>query len=234
LDANSLANWRPTERLQELAGIHAIACDVTVPSAAQATVEEVVARLGGLDAVVYATGITRINPLDEASYDDWLELYTTNIFGAALITRAALPHLVAEGSQGRAVYLTSDSAEMPYPGMVVYCSSKAALSAYARGLANEYRSLKVTEVVVGPTAGTEVGNQFDPEAFAAWAPRWFDEGFLRYSMLQLDEVVPMIVDVLVADQPPAVLRAAGAEDNQTLDEVRELAGADQPALGSGR
>ena len=89
-------------------------------------------RLGGLDALVYTAGLSRINPLHEASLDDWAELFGTNVFGAAVVTRAALPHLLADGSQGRALYLTSDSAEKPYPGLVLYSSAKAAILASAQ------------------------------------------------------------------------------------------------------
>jgi NADP-dependent 3-hydroxy acid dehydrogenase YdfG len=223
---------RRAERLSELPDVVPLPCDVTSPAAADAMVNAAVERLGGLDALVYAAGLSRINPLHEATLDDWAELFGPNIFGAAVVTRAALPHLLADGSQGRALYLTSDSAEKPYPGLVLYCSAKAALSAYALGLASEFPSLKVTEVVVGPTAGTEVANHFDPEAFGVWATRWFEEGYVRYEMLQVADVVPMIVDTLAAGAPPAQVRATGAPATTTLDEAREAAGPDQPGIGA--
>jgi NAD(P)-dependent dehydrogenase (short-subunit alcohol dehydrogenase family) len=223
---------RREELLNELPGTVPLPCDVTVPAAADAMVKAAVERLGGLDALVYTVGLSRINPLHEASLDDWVELFGPNVFGAALVTRAALAHLLADGSQGRAVYLTSDSAEKPYPGLVLYCSSKAALSAYALGLASEFSALKVTEVVVGPTAGTEVANHFEPDAFGEWASRWFDEGYVRYEMLQVADVVQMIVGTLVADAPPAQVRATGAPATSSIEEAREAAGPDQPVLGS--
>jgi NADP-dependent 3-hydroxy acid dehydrogenase YdfG len=223
---------RRADRLSELSGVAPLPCDVTSPAAVNAMVDAAVERLGGLDALVYTAGLSRINPLHEAGLDDWAELFGPNVFGAAVVTRAALPHLLADGSQGRALYLTSDSAEKPYPGLVLYSSAKAALSAYALGLASELPALKVTEVVVGPTAGTEVANHFDPEAFGVWATRWFDEGYVRYEMLQVADVVPMIVDTLAADAPPARVRATGAPATSTIDEAREAAGPDQPVLGS--
>jgi NADP-dependent 3-hydroxy acid dehydrogenase YdfG len=223
---------RRADRLKELPDVFPLPCDVTSSAAADAMVEAAAERLGGLDTLVYTAGLSRINPLHEASFDDWVELFAANVFGAAIVTRAALAHLLADGSQGRAVYLSSDSAERPYPGLVLYCSAKAALSAYALGLANEFSALKVTEVVVGPTAGTEVANHFDPEAFGVWASRWFDEGYVRYEMLQVIDVVQMIVDTLMAGAPAAQVRATGAPAAATIEEARELAGPDQPGLGS--
>jgi NADP-dependent 3-hydroxy acid dehydrogenase YdfG len=223
---------RRAERLDELPRIVPLPCDVTSPAAAEAMVEAAAERLGGLDALIYTAGLSRINPLHQASLEDWVELFGPNVFGAAIVTRAALAHLLADGSQGRALYLTSDSAEKPYPGMVLYSSAKAALSAYALGLASEFPALRVTEVVVGPTAGTEVANHFDPDAFGAWVSRWFDEGYVRYEMLRVADVVKIIADTLAADAPPSRARATGAPATTTIEEAQEVAGPDQPVLGS--
>jgi hypothetical protein len=51
-------------------------------------------------------------------------------------------------------------------------------------------------------------------------------------MLQVADVVPMIVDTLVTDAPPALVRATGAPATYTIDAAREAAGSDQPVLGS--
>jgi NADP-dependent 3-hydroxy acid dehydrogenase YdfG len=230
--ATVVAAARRLDRLEELEGATPIACDVTKFGDVEALVEGAVDKMGGLDTLIYATGLSRLHGLDQASYEDWLELYSTNIFGAALLTRAALPHLQADGSHGRAVFLTSDSADKPYPGLVVYGTSKAALRAYTQGLAAEYKDLRVTEVVIGATAGTEVANHFDPDLFGKWLPRWYKQGYIRYEMLQVDDVASMIIEVLGADSPPEVLRATGPEGTQTIEEAVEQAPPDQPAVGS--
>jgi NADP-dependent 3-hydroxy acid dehydrogenase YdfG len=230
--ATVVAAARRLDRLEELDGAIPLACDVTKPGEVEALVEKAVEQMGGLDTVVYATGLSRLHGLDEAKYEDWLELFSTNLFGAAALTRAALPHLLASGSHGRAVFLTSDSADRPYPGLVVYGTSKSALRAYAQGLAAEFSDLRVTEVVIGATAGTEVANNFDPDLFGEWLPRWYEQGYMRYELLQVDDVSPMIIDVLQADSPPAVLRATGPEASQTQEEAQALAPPDQPVVGS--
>jgi NAD(P)-dependent dehydrogenase (short-subunit alcohol dehydrogenase family) len=227
-----VAAARRLDRLTELPGVVPMACDVTVEGQVQALVASAVDHMGGLDAVVYAAGLSRLHRLELTDLSDWLELYSINLFGAALLTRAALPHLLADGSQGRAVYLSSDSADRPYPGLVIYGTSKAALSSYARGLASEFTSLRVTEVLVGPTAGTEVANHFDPDLFGEWLPRWFEQGFVRYEMLQVEDVAAMIIGTLDAADPPQRLMATGAEGGQSLSEAEQAAPDDQPAVGS--
>jgi NAD(P)-dependent dehydrogenase (short-subunit alcohol dehydrogenase family) len=223
---------RRVDRIKELQGVTPVGCDVTTRGDVESLVETAVEVLGGLDALVYATGLGRLNPLDRAEYDEWIELFSTNLFGAALLTKAALPHLLAEGSQGRALYLSSDSADKPYPGLVVYGSSKAALSAYASGLASEFPSLRVSEILVGPTAGTEVANHFDPDLFGELLPKWFEQGFVRFDMLQVDDVTSMIIAALAAEDPPARVMATGAEGSQTIEAAASVAPTDQAAVGS--
>ena len=123
------------------------------------------------------------------------------------------PILRANGSDGRALFLSSDSAVKPYPGLVAaYGASKAALSAFCLGLASEFRDLRVTEVVVGPTVDTEVGDHFDPEAFASWFTRWCDDGFVRYGYQVSADVASVIADTLRADSPGALVMAAAEPD----------------------
>jgi NAD(P)-dependent dehydrogenase (short-subunit alcohol dehydrogenase family) len=223
---------RRVDRIKELSGVTPVGCDVTARGDVESLVETAIGVLGGLDALVYATGLGRLNPLDRAEYDDWIELFSTNLFGAALLTKAALPHLLAEGSQGRALYLSSDSADKPYPGMVIYGTSKAALSAYASGLASEFPSLRVSEILVGPTAGTEVANHFDPDLFGELLPKWFEQGFVHFDMLQVDDVVAMIIAAMAAEDPPTRVIATGPEGDQTLEKAAGVAPSDQPAVGS--
>jgi NADP-dependent 3-hydroxy acid dehydrogenase YdfG len=227
-----VAAARRVDRLKELEGIIPLQCDVTNSGDVDALVTGAVEAMGGLDAVIYSAGRTKLLPLDQGHYEDWLDLFSTNLFGATQVTRAALPHLRAEGSQGRVLLLTSDSAEMPYPGLIIYSTSKAALRAYAVGLAAECRDLRVTEVFIGPTAGTEVSTDDDPEAMMAWMPLWFEMGLMRYQMLQAEDVASMVVDALVADSPPAVLLATGPRGSQTMEEVMALAPDDQPGIGT--
>ena len=199
---------RRTDRIAELAGVVPVLCDVGLAHVCAQAVETAAAALGGLDAVVYATGTTGLTPLDTTGPEEWNLIFTTNVVGAAMVTRAALPHLRAKGSDGRAVFLSSDSAVKPYPGLVAYGASKAALGAFCLGLASEFGDLRVTEVMVGPTVDTEVGDHFDPDAFAAWFTRWCDEGFVRYGYQLSADVAAVIAETLRTEQPDAVVMAA--------------------------
>ncbi len=105
----------------------AVVCDVTDAASCQRAVSEIVDAFGGLDAIVYTTGMGVLAPLAEVSADQWAQLFATNVTGASLFTAAAAPHLAAAG--GSAVYLSSLSASYsaPWPLLGAYAVSKAAL-----------------------------------------------------------------------------------------------------------
>ena len=102
-------------------------CDVTDEAQCQRVVDEAVEGLGGLDDVVYTAGAISLVALADADADWWRRTFETNVMGAALVTKAALPHL--QQSTGSMVYLSSvASVGAVWPGLGVYTSTKAALN----------------------------------------------------------------------------------------------------------
>jgi len=171
----------------------AIACDVRDDAQCARVIEEAVVRFGGLDAVVYATGKSPLFQLHDGDGELWRELVETNVIGAAMITRAALPHL--EASSGRLLFLGSSAVGRPYPGLVAYTTTKAALHEFARGLRNEYPWLRVTTFIVGPTI-TDFANEWDPELAMTMFGRWGAEGYPMTSPMMVEEMAAQVVRVL--------------------------------------
>lgn len=213
---------RRVTRLVDIPGVTGLGCNVRDPAQCEELLTAAAGHLGGLDALVYAVGTVKITPLDRCGIDDWQEVFETNLFGAASVAKAAIPHLAAPGSQGRALFLSSDASELAFPGLVAYSASKAALGRFCQGLGDEMPSLRVSEVVVGPTAGTEAGADFDPADFQEWATRWFEGGYVRHGMQQPSDVVAVITEALLDDSPAPRLIATGRAEEAatTLDEGR--------------
>jgi NADP-dependent 3-hydroxy acid dehydrogenase YdfG len=91
----------------------AIACDVKDAASCQAAIAEAAAGLGGIDALIYAPGVGTLGRLVDLTADDWHHTFDTNVIGAALVTNAAMPYLIA--STGVAVYLSSGRGWVPMP-----------------------------------------------------------------------------------------------------------------------
>ena len=169
-----VAAARRVDLLRELS-VGAVACDVRHPSVCEAVVAETVNRLGGIDAVVYAAGVSPLAAVADAGGDVWHAVLETNVIGAALVVRAALPQLIA--ASGCAVFLSSDSVPRPYPGLVVYAASKAALNTLVAGWRVECPEVGFTRVAVGPTV-TGFADGWAPERAAEYFARWEAEAYL--------------------------------------------------------
>lgn len=103
--------------------------DAAVKADLDRLVDEVVARHGRLDVVVYAAGRTQRVPhadLDAVTEQMWREILDVNLLGAWWVTRAAAPHLRAHGA-GNVVFVGSLAGVQAGGSSVPYAVSKAAL-----------------------------------------------------------------------------------------------------------
>jgi len=183
-------------------GAVAVACDVTEPSSCRDAVEEAARRLGGIDAVVYATGAGPLRRLVDLDADTWRRTFETNVTGAALVTAAAIPHLTVSG--GAAAYLTSVSASLtaPWPGLAAYTVSKAALDKLVEAWRVEHPAVGFTRVIVGDCTGgegpsmSEFATGWDLELAAELMPVWLARNYLSGSFIEVDELVRVVETVL--------------------------------------
>jgi NAD(P)-dependent dehydrogenase (short-subunit alcohol dehydrogenase family) len=79
--------------------------DLADGRAAEAAVERVASRRGGIDAVVTAAGVDSPGKLEDVPAETWERVVVVNLIGTAAVVRAALPHL--ERSRGRVVTVAS-------------------------------------------------------------------------------------------------------------------------------
>ena len=183
-------------------GSLAIECDVTDASSCRSAIEEAAAGLGGIDALVYSTGVGHLGRLVDADVEAWQRSFSTNVIGAALVTAAAIPYLTA--SAGVAVYLSSVSASLtpPWPGLGVYITSKAALVKLVDAFRAEHPSVGFTNVIVGDCAGgegpsmTEFVNNWSPELMGELFPLWEARSLLAGSLVEVDELIRVVDTVL--------------------------------------
>lgn len=196
------------EAVKEAGGGLAVVGDVRDQAACESVVATTVKEFGGLDALVYATAVDQLVRIAEADAELWQNTYATNVFGAALVTRAALPHLAAVG--GRAIYVSATSVGRPLPAMGVYASSKAALEEMVRAWRSEHTDVGFSNVRIGMTLGTEVFAHWDQELLADVSPKWTAGGYHADNgpgMMQVDDAAAAIFAALVA---PACLRDISA------------------------
>jgi NAD(P)-dependent dehydrogenase (short-subunit alcohol dehydrogenase family) len=183
-------------------GTLAIACDVTDEASCRQALGEAATGLGGIDALVYTPAIGPLKRLADTDAETWRRAFDTNVIGAALVTKAALPHL--DATRGVAAYLSSVSASMtpPWPGLGAYAVSKAALDKLIEAWRAEHPQVGFTRVVVGDCAGgegdslTQFTSEWDWDLAAELHPIWSARNYLAGSLLDVETLVQVVHQVL--------------------------------------
>jgi NAD(P)-dependent dehydrogenase (short-subunit alcohol dehydrogenase family) len=199
----------------------AIACDVRDEASCGSAIEEAASALGGIDALVYATGIGPLTRIADTDAVTWRRVFDTNVTGASLVTAAAIAALTA--SSGTAIYLSSVSASLtpPWPGLGAYGVSKAALDKLVEAWRSEHPAVGFTRLVVGDCAGgdgpgmTEFATGWDPQLATELGPVWVERNLLSGSLIEVEHLIEVVDAVLrggrsmsipsvtVAPRPPA-------------------------------
>ena len=185
-------------------GAVAIACDVTDEQSVRDAIAEAARSLGGIDGVVYASGIGTLCRLEDLDSDTWLRTFSTNVIGANTVTAAALPHL--QESRGVVTYFSSNSTSLtpPWPGLGSYLVSKAALDKLVEMWRAEHPQVGFTRVIVGPNGGGEGDAQsqftagWDMELAGELFPVWSARGCLSLEdgLVVIDDFVDILHTVL--------------------------------------
>lgn len=124
-------------------GAEGLVCDLSVPGAAAAVVEEAARRLGGLDILVVNTGgppPSLFADLDDATWRRAFEGLWMSSVGAI---RAALPAMRA-ARWGRILLVTSIAAKEPVPNLMLSNSLRAGLHGLVNSLSREVAADQVT------------------------------------------------------------------------------------------
>lgn len=129
------------------------------------------ARLGGIDALVYSSGITgAASPLADASAATLRQVIDVNLTGAMLCAREAIRAMA--GRSGSITFISSRAADRGSAGEYVwYAASKGGLNSLCIGLSREVaaQGIRVNCVSPGPVA-TEMLSAARQEAGAAAVP----------------------------------------------------------------
>ncbi|MDQ2677723.1 MAG: SDR family oxidoreductase [Actinomycetota bacterium] len=180
----------------------AVACDVVDEDGCRAAIGEAAGQLGGIDALIYATGVGVLGHLAEMDAATWTSTLLTNVVGAATATRAALPHLQA--SDGRAIYFSSVSASMTpaWPGLGAYITSKAALDKMIEAWRIEHPEVGFTRLIVGDCGGGEGDSAigftqgWDMDLAVQVGRTWYEKGYIAGALLDVQDLIDAVDGVI--------------------------------------
>ena len=130
-------------------GLHAQAMDVCDEASVQAAMAQAVARAGPVDILVVNAGIAETAPTTKTSLDMWRRVMATNLDGAFLCCREALPNMLARG-WGRIVSVASVAGLRGAKYTAAYSASKHGLVGLTRVLSEECMGTGVTANALCP------------------------------------------------------------------------------------
>jgi 3-oxoacyl-[acyl-carrier protein] reductase len=152
----------------EAAGGEAVAvrADVRDPAAVDRLVEQVRTTWGGGVDVLVHNALTpyAIKSFRDMTWDELGGKLDDELRAAYVVTKAVLPAMTAQ-HWGRLIYLGTGLSRRPRAGMIALGTAKAALTQFARYLAQELGPDGITVNVVepGPVAETRISHVLDGE-----------------------------------------------------------------------
>lgn len=125
------------------------ALDVTDEEGVKAAIEGIVNEEGRLDVLINCAGNGIAGAVEETSEDEVLSQLNVNFFGAARVTRLALPYM-REQKSGVIINVSSVGADFALPFQSYYGASKAALNALTDALRLEIAPFGIQASLVCP------------------------------------------------------------------------------------
>lgn len=125
------------------AEILSMACDVSKPDDIKGLVQAGLERFGRIDILVTNAGGPPAGKFESFGLDQWEAATRLTLFSAIELTRQVLPGMKERG-WGRILNITSIAVKQPVDNLILSNSLRAAVTGFARTLANEVAAFGVT------------------------------------------------------------------------------------------
>ncbi|MCT8999434.1 SDR family NAD(P)-dependent oxidoreductase [Chelativorans intermedius] len=108
------------------------------------------AHFGRIDILVNSAGVALVDPLLEASVEDWDRTMAVNLRAPFLLARTVAPGMI-ERRAGKIVNISSQTGVIALPDHAAYASSKAALNALTKSMTVEWARYNIQINAICPT-----------------------------------------------------------------------------------
>jgi len=188
LGAKVVITGRNEEKLNTVAseiGAIPLVFDISDLKSITPKTKEALSHLGNkIDVLVNNAGVGTFAPLGEITKEDLMKIYSTNVFGLALLTQELLPIFKSQQS-GNIINIGSTASQKGFASGSVYASSKFAVRGMTQSWQAELRKDNIRVSLVNPSeVTTAFGNENREER---------DEKSNKLSSLDIAETIVSIV-----------------------------------------
>lgn len=154
-------------------------CDVQSEAAVDELIAFTAAKFGALDIMVNNAAIMTVAPLVETDFAAWGKMFSVNVHGVFLGSRAAARQMIKQGNGGVIVNGSSGAGRHGVPLFSAYCATKAAIINMSQAFAQELAKHKIRD------------NCYTPGHITT--PFWgqIADGYGKWSGKSRDEVIEM-------------------------------------------
>lgn len=119
-----------------------------------AGIDELISRFGRVDVLVNNAGAMSKNSFLDVTLEEWRKLFCVDVDGAFICSQKVARAMVAQGSGGRIVNITSVHEHTPLPEACAYTAAKHALGGLTKSMAMElvHHNILVNAVAPGAIA----------------------------------------------------------------------------------
>ena len=121
----------------------AVPVDLSEPDGVERLVAAAKAAFGHVDILVTNTGGPPPGPFESHSSETWSETVRQNLYSVLNLTREVLPGM-RKATWGRIINITSVAVKQPVDGLILSNSVRAAVTGFAKTLANEEARFGIT------------------------------------------------------------------------------------------
>ena len=134
-DLNEQAAHATTRMVEEMGGrAVGLRADISREADARAISEAAVSAFGGIDILVNNAAEFTAKSVENATLEDWHRVYGVNVFGTAMVSKYAIPHMKARKC-GSIVNVGSVSGVLAQRDFATYSSTKGAIITLSKCMA---------------------------------------------------------------------------------------------------
>jgi len=165
--------------------------DIRDRSAVSSAIDDLQDKWKSIDILISNAGLAKgVAKMHDAELDHWEAMVDTNVKGLLYMTRAVLPGMVRR-NKGDIVHLGSIAGHEVYPGGNIYCATKHAVNAIAKGLRID---LVDTDIRVSSVDPGMVETEFSEVRFGdKGKAKAFYEGIMPLTGVDIAETILFIL-----------------------------------------